>query len=217
MGRLIKFILGFAAITFSTQSFAGQVDFDCCSPVQECYSSCRGTVELKGGYFIFANKKMHKVYDNGGQVQLSGTYPLTNLCDCFRLDLYGSVGYQHSSGKSIGEHQKTSIWQVPVDLGLRPVFTMTPSLQLYASLGPRYFYIHQHNSSSYVYKDKGRSGIGLFVNTGFNYLICQNLILDVFGEYSYEKTHFHRHDSQYYTRDLQVGGYTIGAGLGYQF
>lgn len=217
---ITKFILGVAVTSFTglgAQSFADDCCQDYCCPTWDCCNPCRGTVELKGGYFIFADKRMRKVYDNGGQVQLSGTLPLTNLCDGFRLDLYGSLGYQFSSGRSLGGHQKTSIWQIPVDLGLRPVFTICPELQLYATVGPRYFYIHQHNNSHYVYKDKGRSGIGLFVNTGINYFICQNWFLDIFGEYSYEKAHFHGRHSEYYTRDLQVGGYTIGAGLGYQF
>jgi hypothetical protein len=221
MKKLVsKFMQGIVAaplILLSTASFADNCCLDNCSSAKDDSPPCQSNVELKGGYFIFADKNMRKVYDNAGIVQLSGACPLWNFCDNFRLDLYGSAGYMYTSGKSLGGHQHTSIWQVPVDIGLRSIYIACPEMQFYATIGPRSFYIYQHNDSDYVYCSKGKAGMGFFVNTGLNYFICENVFLDFFGEYSYEKVHFHNDEPFYYTRDLQVGGYTIGAGLGYQF
>src|SRR5579883_1849371 len=72
-------------------------------------------VEVKAGYFFFTDSHMRHVYDQGGvDIQLSGSYPIYKI-----LHVYGSVEYLQKSGHSIHGHQKTSIWAVPLSLGLR--------------------------------------------------------------------------------------------------
>ena len=88
-----------------------------------CYS--QPLVEVKTGYFFFTNSKMRKVYDRGGlDVQLCASYPLWNLNCRWTLNAYGAVEYFHRSGKSINEHQKTSLWSVPVNIGFKPVYAI---------------------------------------------------------------------------------------------
>ena len=174
--------------------------------------------EVKTGYFFFSDSKMRKLYDRDGlDIQLCASYPLWNLSSRWSLNAYGAVEYFHRSGKSIKGHQKTSLWSIPVNIGLKPVYPINAYLKYYFAIGPRYFYIHQHNHSSYVYKNKSKNGLGFFVNTGFNYLLCDHFVIDVFGEYSYAKTHFHGGKSRVYTRNIQIGGFTFGGGLGYEF
>lgn len=172
----------------------------------------RPSLELKAGYFFFASSTMRDIYTQGGlDLQLAGAYSVWR-----GLQIYGSLEYLERSGHSLSGHKNTSIWELPVNLGIRPVITICEEVQWYLALGPRYFYIHQHNDSSFVDKNKGKSGIGLFVNTGFNFTY-NHLLVDVFGEYSYEKIHFHTSKPGVHTRALQVGGFTFGAGLGYLF
>jgi len=179
--------------------------------------SAQPIVEAKAGYFFFSDSKLLKIYDKGGlDVQLSATYPLWNLCSNWTLNAYGSLEYFQRSGKSLHDHQKTSLWSIPVNAGIKPVYTFNNCLQYYFAIGPRYFYIHQHNNSSYVFKNRSRNGLGIFINTGLNYFLCDNLLLDIFGEYSYGKVHFHG-GSRVYTRRTQIGGYTFGGGIGYEF
>ncbi|WP_068468870.1 hypothetical protein [Candidatus Protochlamydia phocaeensis] len=174
--------------------------------------------EVKTGYFFFSNSKMRKVYDRGGlDTQLCASYPLWNLTSRWILNAYAAVEYFYRSGKSIKGHQKTSLWSVPINIGLKPVYKINPSMQYYFAIGPRYFYIHQHNHSSYVYENKSRNGLGLFLNTGFNYVPCDHVVIDIFGEYSYAKIHFHTGKSGVYTRNIQISGFTFGAGIGYKF
>lgn len=176
------------------------------------------SIEFKTGYFFFTDSKMRKVYDKGGiDLQLSANYPIWNLNSQWTLNAYGAVEYFNLYGKSIHDHQKTTLWAVPVNFGLKPIYSITPTLQYYFAIGPRYFYVHQHNHSSFVYQNKSRSGIGFFINTGFNFLICDNLILDLFAEYSYAKTRFHGSSPRVFTRHIQIGGITLGLGLGSEF
>lgn len=182
----------------------------CCFPHSLC--------EVKTGYFFFSNSKMRKVYDKGGvDIQLCASYPLKRLTSRWVLNAYGAVEYFHQSGKSLNEHQKTALWSVPINIGLKPVYEINARMQCYFAIGPRYFYIRQHNHSSYVYKNRSKDGLGFFVNTGFNYFLSNHFIADIFGEYSYAKIHFHDGKSHIYTRNIQMGGFTFGGGLGYEF
>lgn len=174
--------------------------------------------EVKTGYFFFSDSKMRKIYDRGGlDIQLCTSYPLWKLTNRWTLNGYGAVEYFHRSGKSINGDQKTSLWSVPVNIGLKPVYAINAIMQYYYAIGPRYFYIHQHNDSSYVSKNKSRNGLGFFINTGFNYFLCDRFVIDLFGEYSYAKTHFHAGKSGGYTRNIQIGGFTFGGGVGCRF
>ena len=192
----------------------------CSELTQETPPGCffQPLLEVKTGYFFFYNSKMRKIYDRGGlDIQLCASYPLWKLTSRWALNAYGGVEYFHRSGKSINEHEKTSLWSVPINIGLKSGYAINANIQYYLAIGPRYFYIHQHNSSSYVYKNKSRNGLGFFVNTGFNYLLSDHFVIDIFGQYSYAKTHFHDGGSSIYTRNMQIGGFTFGAGVGYKF
>lgn len=174
--------------------------------------------EVKTGYFFFSNSTMRKVYNKGGlDIQLCASYPLWNPISRWTINAYGALEYFHRSGKSTNGHQKTSLWSVPINIGLKPVYTINANMQYYFAIGPRYSYIHQHNHSSYVYKNKSGKSFGFFVNTGFNYALCDHFVIDIFGEYSYAKMHFHGGKPHVYTRNIQIGGFTFGAGLGYEF
>ena len=174
---------------------------------------CSLKVETKAGYFFFTNKKMRDVYKNGGyEIQISGSYPLRGC-----LDLYGSIGFIDATGRSLNFNQKTDFWQIPVDLGLKQTINIASCIDWYAALGPRYFYAHQHNHSDYVNRNIGKSGLGLFVNTGFDYYLNCNFYIKLFGEYSYQQIKPSSSEIGVNNRNLQVGGFYFGAGLGYAF
>ncbi len=186
--------------------------FSTLSAVQEPF------VEFKTGYFFFSDSKMRKIYDRGGlDLQLSGSYPICDLSCNWSLNAYGAVEYFHRFGKSLNGHQKTSIWSVPVNIGLKSIYAINSEMQYYLAFGPRYFYIHQHNCSEYVPEQRSRNGIGAFANTGIHYLLCDQWGLDLFGEYSYATIHFHRGKTNSYSSKIQVGGFTFGGGLGYVY
>ncbi|MBS0625173.1 MAG: hypothetical protein JSS32_03900 [Verrucomicrobia bacterium] len=185
---------------------------------EEPFPESKPIIEAKGGYFFFTSSQMRQVYDEGGcDVQLSSSIPVSKPYKRLVLNVYGSVEFLRCSGNSTEELYKTYVWELPINVGLKPVFFLSQEVQYYFSLGPRYFFIRQVNASPYVCKNKSRNGIGFFVNTGFNLILYRHLVIDLFGEYSYAKTHFHTHLPDIYTRDIQIGGFTFGAGLGYFF
>ena len=157
---------------------------------------------------------MRKIYHHGGfQIQASGSYPIWQC-----LAFYASVGNIHTRGKSLEGENTTSIWQLSFDMGLKALFQLGEQGCYYVGFGPRYFYVHQHNSSAYVDKDLHSDGIGLFANVGYDYLLADRLFIGVVGEYAYQKTKFVSQLPNVYGPDhTQVGGFSIGGSLGYAF
>jgi hypothetical protein len=177
------------------------------------FPNAKPLIEGKLGYFFFAGSKMRSVYSQGGvDVQLSGTYPIKSW-----LQLYASAEWFQKSGKSRGAHKSTQIWAVPLSLGLRPVVTICSQVQYYLTVGPRCFFFHAHNFSNFVNKTLNQSGIGGFASTGFYFYPWRHFVIDLFGEYSYMRIKCYASKKNTYTRTVQAGGFTFGAGLGYAF
>lgn len=176
------------------------------------------TIECKAGYFNFSNSKMRKIYNRGGlDLQLCASYPLCPLTPEWTLDAYGALEYFQRTGKSLHAHQKTSFWSIPVNVGLKPVYAINATMNYYCAFGPRYIYVHQHNRSTYIFKNRSKNSLGFFLNTGIHYIPCDRLIIDSFVEYSYAKIRFHSGQSSVYTHTTQIGGFTLGGGIGYTF
>jgi hypothetical protein len=170
-------------------------------------------IEFKVGYFFFSSSPMNQVYDQGGiDLQISGAYPIQQY-----LRIYGSVEYLQKSGHSLGGHERTSYWALPLSLGLQPVFKISSYCSYYFTLGPRYFFARVHNHSSLVPRHMKGNNIGGFANTGFQFIISKHFLIDVFGEYSYARLAFHPSTSTAEGHTVQVGGFTFGAALGYAF
>lgn len=177
---------------------------------EDCCACETFNIEAKAAYFIFSDDNMQDVYGNGGyQLQLSGDFALTDI-----WHLYGSVGYIGASGRSTHFKQKTQFYQIPIDIGLKPIIPITSCIDWYMALGPRLFYAHQHNHSDFVSKNVSKGGVGLFVNSGITFTPDSNYYFDLFGEYSYQPLHpSSKHGS--FSKNIDVGGFSIGTGFGF--
>jgi len=171
-------------------------------------------LEIKPSYFFFTASPLKDIYHRGGfEVQGSVSAPV-----CNHLDLYGSIGYRKASGYALNTCEKTTISVMPIDFGIKPVFNVCERLYYFFAVGPRYFYLHQRNCSPYVDCIVKGSGIGLFVNTGFNVLLAEHFLLGIFGEYSYEKkTICPSRPNVYSNGSVQLGGFAFGVSFGYAF
>lgn len=174
---------------------------------------CSPLVEVRGGYFNFSNEKLRKIYKNGGlDLQLSGSFPI-----CPYLDIYGSVEYAERSGYSLGAHERTRIQLLPISLGIKPVLPIWCGLDLYANVGPRYFFVNQKNYSQYVDKRVHQDGLGGFVGAGILWDVFCGFTLDAFAEYSFRQLHFYPFKDNVQGHTIEIGGYCVGLGLGYAF
>jgi hypothetical protein len=170
-------------------------------------------VELKLGYFYFGDHKFRKIYDQGAlDTQISASGAVWKW-----IRLYGAVNYISSEGRSIGGHNKTEIMFLPLSLGVQALINIEHDVKYYATIGPRYFYIHQENHFRGVNHSVNAHALGGFANMGMQVILSDNFIIDFFGEYSYARNHFSTHRQNVSEHTRQVGGLTLGGGVGYQF
>jgi len=182
-------------------------------PCSKIFEKTAPLIDVKGAYFFFSSSEMSDAFRNGGfEVQLSYSYPVWR-----GLQVYGSVGFLETWGHSQNFHQNTSIWMIPVDLGLKPILKIASFADYYFAVGPRYFYAHQHNDSAYVNRNVSKNGVGLFVNTGFNFFPIPHLLIDLFAEYAYQPSHFSSNELNVYGGSVQLSLFSFGAGVGYAF
>lgn len=175
---------------------------------EECEIKCDDygsffLTEFKMGYFRFGDKKLRKMYNEGLlDLQLTSSINFWK-----RLYAYVGVEYIESRGRlHHNHHKKIRIHSVPLSLGVQYMKPITFDLNYYLTLGPRYFIVHQSTHR----RSLTRSGFGGFINTGFLYYINHHIVFDMFGEYSCKNLRF-----SHLGGNLQVGGLTIGAGIGY--
>lgn len=171
-------------------------------------------VEAMVGYYRFTDSKMNKVYNHGGlDFRITETLPLWNF-----VDLYGCLEIFEKGGKSLHGHQKSTLWGLPLSIGIQPSFTFGCYHKLYFTIGPRYYLIEVHNHSHNVTKNMHSHGIGGFVNVGARYALKDCVTFDLFCEYSRSsKLHFHDSKRRTFSQSVQVGGVAIGGGVGYNF
>src|SRR5262249_38482146 len=82
------------------------------------------TLELKSSYFFFTHDTLNKVYPRGGfEESLSASLPVWQW-----LNFYASAGIAYVHGKSLNNYEKTSLLEVPVDLGLKVAFPLHSKL-----------------------------------------------------------------------------------------
>ena len=171
-------------------------------------------IEIKPSYFTFSNCLMSEIYDKGGfEVQASGSIPVYK-----RLDIYTSIGYRQSWGHALSTGEKTNLIVIPFDIGLKPVFNFSDHAYYFCAAGPRFFFFHQHNKSAYVNCIINDTGIGLFINSGFNVLLKDHFLFGLFAEYSYEPTNVSSTKQNVFSNgNVSIGGFAVGVNFGYAF
>ncbi len=167
--------------------------------------------EFKMGYFRFGDRTLRHTYSDGLlDMQLASSFRVWKP-----LYIYAAIEYIGADGRTLGGHKKTQIRLVPLSLGLQYIQKITFDLKYYLTVGPRLFHFHQKNHSRRLASTVNKWGCGGFINTGFMYYLSENLLIDFFGEYSYKRMHFKTNQTNFEGRSLQIGGLTLGAGLGY--
>lgn len=170
-------------------------------------------LEAKVGYFLFGDSKMRDVYNTGTfDVQLALSGKVWSI-----LHVYGAVEYIEKKGSSLNDNQATKIQIIPLSLGLKPTFQIVDGLDGYLNIGPRYFFVHQDNTSNYVNENVDVNGLGGFVGAGFYIHLNKRLILDAFAEYSYFERKYNKPDTNVTAHTVNLGGAAFGGGLGYSF
>jgi outer membrane protein len=168
--------------------------------------SAETTLELRGAAFIHSSDRFKEIYGRvGPSVQLEAA---SYLFRCF--DGFANVDWSAQNGRSVGPRNRTFVSIVNLSFGLRYPYQIYRDLTAYVGIGPSISRIvltnHYSNSEKRsVYK----IGVGGIIKTGVLYNLTCDWFIDGFIDYLYQPVH--------YTSNVDMGGFKIGAGLGYSF
>jgi outer membrane protein W len=135
------------------------------------------------------------------------------------LNIWLGASYLFGNGTAIGSHDKTHLNFVPISLGLKYVYPISPFVDAYLGAGPCYSFLNTRDHSSFVHKKVSKENWGAIVKSGLIYKYNNNLFFEGFINYTYQKFNFRNtsNDPFVYRNDLDLSGIELGVSVGWGF
>jgi hypothetical protein len=187
----------------------------CLCDIDFCSLFDSTVVEARVSYFGFFSRKLRQMFDNGG-----ANYTINVAIPVYcGWNIWGAVDYFTKHGNIIHLDASTRITIVPLTLGLKYFYSFSPCIDVYGGLGMRYFFVQTKNSASAspLSRRVNRSGLGGVLEVGALYHLTDCFVIDVFANASTKRLNGPRTSGDVESNSVQVGGWSIGAGLGYKF
>ncbi|MCB1110282.1 MAG: hypothetical protein KDK64_04820 [Chlamydiia bacterium] len=174
-------------------------------------AECREiSLDGKASYYISTNHRFREIYGGAGLYRLE-----TNIQVWEQLHTWVNLGYMYASGDS-SQNDHTHLHLVPLSFGVSYFFTKGCFVP-YVGLGPLLAYSYIHNGSNYVTRHQNGWGGGFLAKTGFRAYFAKSLYFDFFGDYSLIIMDFHHGGKRTIHHRGDLSGFSIGAGVGYNF
>lgn len=142
---------------------------------------------------------------------LEGNYLLDE-----HLSPFVNTSFYYASGKSLGLHNKTQVFMMPITGGLNYFWNPTAILHPFLGAGVGGVYAHFNNHSPYVQKHPHAWGFSGLVQGGVEVNLGKHLFVDLFTSYRWECPHFKK-TAGVTTKQIPMGGWEIGGSIGGQF
>ncbi len=180
----------------------------------QCF--CQLLPEFKVSYYRFSDSVLRDIYDDGAVLYEGELNYRVYSC----IQIFAGAGYLNVTGKSLGGHEGTRMRLVPISLGAKFTYPVWCNIDAYLGAGLRYFFLDIKNDSDYVRKHVSDNHPGGVVNAGLNWK-CGCLVFNPFVEYSFCHFDFNRSkkDCEWNIKrhNINVDGWSFGAGVGYMF
>jgi len=177
-------------------------------------------LEFKGSYFLPTDCRFKTIYHKG--TGLFGPELTVQLTDTTPWHAFVSVDYFKKWGKSIGFCNATEVKLIPIAFGLKYFFpACCEYADFYLGLGFEAVNVHTKDCSPFVTQSLSKWACGGIAKGGVYWYLPNNLIIDIFIDYSFAKTGSGESWCQM-ARGIQslsadVSGPLFGAGFGYRF
>ncbi len=174
------------------------------------------SIEGRIAYYKPSSKRVQEIYSNGWadyQVEVSKDF----FCN---WRVWAGVSGFSKKGHSIGFNDPTRIQMIPVSLGVKYMYSLTPCTKIYLGGAGCYSFLKIRDHSDYVHQHIRKEEFGGLIQAGAYYYFSRCLYADVFVDYLFQHFHFsHSHDSYYYVKrnSLDMSGFKVGAGIGCTF
>ena len=177
-------------------------------------------IEGKLAYFLPNSSTLREIYGSSwlnSQVEI--THPLT--CWPIPLSAFWSINYLSNCGESIDDQDGTKIRILPISGGLKFRHNLRDDEKLridfYAGAGARYYFIHVKNSSDFVKRTVNKDGLGWVAQGGLLFFLNCRVCIDLFADYSSKTFDFSSTAPLVTGHKVNVGGFSAGGGIGFQF
>lgn len=174
-----------------------------CSGILLC--NAQSEIKIRGGAFIPTASLFKDIYGRAaGNVQLEAA---THLYRC--VDLWANIDWYGKNGHSVGLCLPTQVNVINGSIGLKVPWNICDAFALYAGVGPSFGGIRLKNRTPFCCEKVSKGAVGAVFKTGSTYTITDRAFLDIYVDYLYQPVHFQS--------KVNIGGFKIGAGLGWTF
>jgi hypothetical protein len=164
------------------------------------------SAEIRAAYFYSTDSRFRDIYSGAGLYSIE-----TNIQILKKPLLWTSLGFLYASGKSIGENDRTKLYVLRFDLGIKYPFhwnCIRPYLGIGIASVP---FSRIHNDSPFVSRHQYGWGIGGIIKSGLMFNIKKCVLLDCFLDYTYLNMNFDHTNKVIIKRRGNLSG--ISAGL----
>jgi len=169
-------------------------------------------LELRASYFYSINSRFQDIY-SGASLNSIETTILTQK----KQSLWASLGFLYASGNSIGNDDKTQLYALPLNFGIK-YFFFKSCAQPYLGIGIASIpFSRIHNHSYYVSHHQYGWGIGGIVKSGLILYKNESRLFNFFLDYTYLKMSYNHTNKIVITHKGNLNGISTGLGLGFFF
>lgn len=170
----------------------------------------KGDLQVRAGYFRFANHAARKIYHGGApDIELQGDLFVHRF-----FNPWMNINYVWREGRSDPLSDKTELKLVTMSAGSYVQFSSRRyPLKFYLGIGLAVAYLHLRDHSDYLPHHTDRWSIGVVGKSGLliNFHRC---LLNPFFDYYFQPA---SRRSTLSESQVNVGGFRVGLGLGYFF
>ena len=167
--------------------------------------------EVRTAAFRPSSKLFRRIYGNWEMEYQLEVAKQFNDCS----DFYGwsSVGFLDKKGHSIPLRDSTRIMMVPLNLGIKYVYSLWSCIDVSLGIGGSCNFVNIKNHTHFLRKRTQKTAWGGIVKSGIRYNFWRSAYLDLFADYTYQHLNFHSS----HRKNVDVGGLLLGAGIGLYF
>ena len=178
-------------------------------------SAIEGSLEGKVSYFYPTNSTTRGIFDDRVFYGIEGAVG-DHLGSCHSLFGYMGANIYPSSGHT-NQGTKTKIKLVPIEIGMKYLFSTQQDIGIYIGAAATPFYVHTNDDSPFVVRKRSIWDIGGTFKGGLLFFPkTEHLFIDVFLAYYLLRTKFSDTD-QSIGRKADISGLSAGGGLGWEF
>jgi len=179
------------------------------------HGSCApASIEARTSYYYPTNQLFRDIYGEG---TLSGIELTFKTIKPVYLFASGNIFYARGNSiNPLAPGNRTTIWLVPLELGLMAKFPVHRLVEVYFGSAIVPFYVHTKNDSPFVIRKRDKWDVGGSFKTGVRIHPVQLFFLDVFLNYYLMEAKFNN-TSLTIGRRASFSGLSAGGGIGFSF